>query len=110
MSFSFRPIAAALAALALLPLAALAQQGRQANPGDADAPVPATAYVSAFANYRAAADEEATPDQVWRIANQEVADAEAHSMQTPPPATDRPAPPRPDPHAGHGAHHTMQGK
>lgn len=107
MSCSFLP---GVAALALLPLAALAQQGRQAHPADAGAAVPATTYHSAFTDYQAAAADEASPDQVWRMANQAVAPAAVQAAQTPPPGNRQPDPPRPDPHAGHGAHHTLQGK
>jgi len=104
MSCSFLP---GVAALALLPLAALA---RQPHPADAGAAVPATTYHSAFTDYRAAAADEASPDQIWRAANRAVAPADAQAAQTPPPGSRQPEAPRPDPHAGHGDHHTMQGK
>ena len=93
------------AALALLPAAALAQQGWQGNPADADAPVPAPVYVSAFANYRPAADHPASPDQVWRSANAEVGNADAHAAQAAPHETHSTGP-----HVGHGAHHPTQEK
>jgi hypothetical protein len=61
------------AALAWLPFAANAEQAiRQPNPGDADAAVPALTHVSAFREYRHPADEEQTPDKVWREANEEM--------------------------------------
>lgn len=101
-TFLFRPV---LAALALLPAAVLAQQGGQANPADADAPVPAPAYVSAFADYRPAADHPASPDQAWRSANAEAGNADAHAAQTAPHETHSPGP-----HAGHGAPHPTQEK
>ena len=102
MSFLIRCRAAALA---LLPAAVFAQQGRQAEPADVNAPVPAPAYVSAFADYRSASDEQAAPEQVWRRANEEVGNANPHPIQTAPAETRQP-----DPHAGHGSHHNMQGK
>ena len=57
-----------VAALAMLPLAASAQQ-QQWDPADANATVPASGYVSAFKNYRPGADEKASPDELWRAAN-----------------------------------------
>jgi hypothetical protein len=107
MSFSIR---SGVAALAWLPAAAFAWQDGQAGPADAGAPVPAPVYVSAFAGYRPATDEQVAPDQVWRRANEEVGKADADAM----PAHAMPAAPaetrQPDPHAGHGSHHNMQGK
>jgi hypothetical protein len=88
------------AAVALLPAAVSAQ-----NPADVDAPVPAPAYVSAFANYRPAADHPASPDQVWRSANAEVGNADAHAAHAAPQETHSTGP-----HAGHGAHHPTQEK
>lgn len=98
MSFSLR---SGVVALALLPAAAFARQG----PADANAPVPAPVYISAFAGYRPASDEQAAPDQVWRRANEEAGNADAHAMPAAPAETRQP-----DPHAGHGSHHNMQGK
>nr|WP_314624985.1 hypothetical protein [uncultured Noviherbaspirillum sp.] len=100
---------ASLAALAL-PAAALAQQGRPAHPAGADAPVPLTSYVSAFTGYKSFADEAALPTQVWRTANQEVANAGVPGMQMAPHGAHRPEAPSPDPHAGHGAHRHPEGK
>jgi hypothetical protein len=101
-----------IAALALLPLAAIAQQGKQAGPADPDAPVPASEYISAFRNYRPATDAQATPDQTWRTANEAVAGKDAHAGHGPMPASPAeqavraPAEPAPAaPHAGHGGHH-----
>lgn len=102
MSFSIRRAAAALA---LLPAAALAQQGREADPANVNAAVPATVYVSAFADYRPASEPQSSPDQVWRLANEEVGRTGPHAAQTAPAEM-----PQPDPHAGHGSHHNMQGK
>ena len=114
MSFSFWSNAAALALL--LPVAALAQQGHPVGPADASAPVPVAGYVSAFANYRTAADEQASPDAVWRAANEEVGPNGPHAghvsmpgVKAQPPASQSSSI-RPDPHAGHGAAHTMQGR
>ena len=99
-----------VAALALLPLAALAQQAPQTGPADPDAPVPASRYVSAFSDYRAAADEQGSPDETWRAANQAVAGQDAHaahgtSQAGAPAAAPLAAPAPADPHAGHGSHH-----
>lgn len=100
-----------VAALALLPLAAMAQPGKEASPADPDAPVPASEYISVFRNYRAAPDAQSTPDQTWRTANEAVAGMNAHAGHGPTPASPAgnavtaPAAPAPaDPHAGHGGH------
>jgi hypothetical protein len=103
-----------VATLALLPLAVIAQQGKQAGPADADAPVPASEYISVFKNYRPAIDAQASPDQTWRTANEAVAGKDAHAGHglmpasraqeaVPAPAAPKAAPA--DPHAGHGGHH-----
>lgn len=63
-------------ALAVLPLAAAAQS--QPAPQEAQASVPATTYRSAFAGYRPATEEEATPDQTWRAVNDKVGKAGGH--------------------------------
>ena len=47
-------------------------------PQQAQAPVPATTYRSAFASYRPAAEDEATPDQAWRALNEKVGKAGGH--------------------------------
>lgn len=106
MSFFHWPGAAALA---LLPLAAMAQQAPQSGPADPDAPVPAMRYVSAFKDYRAAGDEQGSPDEAWRTANEAVADQGAHAghgtAKAGAPAAAPPATPAPSaPHAGHGGH------
>jgi hypothetical protein len=106
MSLSFWTGLATLA----WPAAALAQQGQPAHPADADAPVPLTRYVSAFTGYKSPAGEAPLPDQVWRNANQEVANAGTAGMQMAPHGAHRPDAPLPDPHAGHGAHRHPQGK
>lgn len=69
-------------ALAALPLAAAAQPQVQVQskpaPQEAQAAVPATTYRSAFAGYRPAAEEDATPDQTWRAVNEKVGKAGGH--------------------------------
>jgi|GEM_PF-1677726 hypothetical protein len=70
-------------ALALLPLAAsaaspAASAPAPSSPQEAQAPVPATAYRSAFAGYRPAAEDDATPDQAWRAVNEKVGKAGGH--------------------------------
>lgn len=112
MSFSYWP---KVAALALLPAAAIAQQVQQAGPTDANAPVPASSYVSAFENYRTATDNQSSPDAVWRAANEEVGRSDPHAghsatpgMNAQPAALQSNAT-QPDPHAGHGGHMAMPG-
>ncbi|AYM77281.1 hypothetical protein D9M09_16875 [Janthinobacterium agaricidamnosum] len=68
---------AAGVALASLPLAA-AQSRPPSAPQEAQAPVPAAAYRSAFAGYRPAAEDDATPDQTWRAVNEKVGKAGGH--------------------------------
>jgi hypothetical protein len=104
LPFPFR-----VAALALLPAAAIAQQVQQPDPGDPGIPVPAPAYVSAFDNDRSPSEDQAAPDTVWRAANEELAKRDAHAghggmssgmpNDMPPPAS------RPGPAASHGSHH-----
>ncbi|NHQ89830.1 hypothetical protein [Janthinobacterium lividum] len=67
-------------ALAVLPLAAAAQSPSPSpsSPQEAQASVPATTYRSAFAGYRPAAEDEATPDQTWRAVNDKVGKAGGH--------------------------------
>jgi hypothetical protein len=68
-----------LAACTLLPLAAAAAPAQpQSAPQEAQASVPATTYRSAFAGYRPAAEEDATPDQAWRAVNDKVGKAGGH--------------------------------
>jgi hypothetical protein len=64
--------------LVSLPLAAAAQSQPPSAPQDAQAPVPAPTYRSAFAGYRPAAEEDATPDQTWRAVNEKVGKAGGH--------------------------------
>ncbi|RJG03504.1 hypothetical protein D3878_19465 [Noviherbaspirillum sedimenti] len=85
----------AVGVLASLPFAAIAQQTPQKpDPLAANAPVPASTYVSAFKNYQAAADEQATPDKAWRAANDEVAKLGGHAGHI-----------KSDAPADHGKHH-----
>jgi hypothetical protein len=101
-----------VAALALLPLAAIAQQVREADPSDPNAPVPAPGYVSVFKAYRAAADGQTSPDEVWRAANGEVAHRDPHAGHgagmagmNDTPAAAGPGASRPGSDAGHSSHH-----
>ena len=64
--------------LAVLPLAAAAQSQPKPAPQEAQASVPATTYHSAFAGYRPAAEDDATPDQAWRAVNDKVGKAGGH--------------------------------
>ena len=96
-------IAAALAAL--LSPAALAQTApQQPDPLDANATVPAPAYVSAFAGYvpGAAAEGQPQPDKGWRAANDKVAKSDAHAGHEPSPQTAKEAPPAD--HSKHSGH------
>jgi hypothetical protein len=69
-----------VAAFASLPYAAVAQQNNhQPDPTDANTPVPAAPYESAFKNYQTAADEQESPDKTWRAANEEMAKLGGHS-------------------------------
>ncbi|OEZ67435.1 hypothetical protein JAB5_36390 [Janthinobacterium sp. HH103] len=64
--------------LASLPLDAAAQSRPPSAPQEAQAPVPAATYRSAFAGYRPAAEDDATPDQTWRAVNEKVGKAGGH--------------------------------
>ncbi len=68
----------ALAAGVALAAAAPASAQSVVAPQEAQAPVPATQYRSAFDGYRPAAEDDATPDQTWRALNQKVGDAGGH--------------------------------
>ena len=70
-------------ALAVLPLSASAAGPAASTPApsapqEAQASVPATTYRSAFAGYRPAAEDDATPDQTWRAVNDKVGKAGGH--------------------------------
>jgi hypothetical protein len=86
-----------VAAVAFLPLAATAQQA-QPNPADANASVAETTYVSVFKNFLTTPEEITTPDQVWRAANEQVAQGDPHARHGAMPGMK----PQPDPHAAHG--------
>lgn len=91
--------------LASLPFAAIAQQAPQKpDPLSAAAAVPASTYVSAFKDYRAATDKQATPDRAWRAANDEVARLGGHAghVRSDAPASSAPTQSAP---AVHGKHH-----
>ena len=104
----------AVAALAMLPLAASAQQ-QQWDPADANATVPASGYLSAFKNYRPGAEEKASPDELWRAANADLQVKDGPGIHvkdsaSPEARTDAPQKttgqrvqvmPETDPHAGH---------
>ncbi len=100
-----------IAGLALLPLAALAQAiQQQPDPSNAHAAVPVPGYTSALNNYRPATGQAATPDKLWRAANDEVqntAEHAGHMMEAEP--HDAASVPGTDSHAGHG-HDSHHGK
>lgn len=112
MQFSYWPMAAALA---FLPAAAIAQQAQQLDPTDANAPVPASGYISVFENYRPAAEDQVSPVEVWRAANEEVVRSNPHAGHTlmpgmqAQPAAQQSGSIQSGPHAGHGKHMGMPG-
>lgn len=112
MSFLYWP---KVAVLALLPAAAIAHQVQQFGPTDVNAPVPASGYVSVFENYRPAAEDQGSPVEVWRAANEEVARNDPHAGHTSmpgmkaQPAAQQTGSAQPDPHAGHGGHMAAPG-
>jgi hypothetical protein len=70
----------AVAAWALLPMAASAQQEQaKYNPADANAPFNAVPYESAFKGFRSSSDEQSSPDKVWRTANDEMGKLGGHA-------------------------------
>lgn len=107
MPFSHWP---KVVALALLPMAAFAQQAREPSPSDPNAPVPAPGYLSAFSTYQPAGKEQSTPDAVWFAANEQVSGQDAHAGHeggmAMPGKTSAAAPVNPGAaHAGADAHH-----
>ena len=67
MSFSYW---LSVAAAAVLPLAAFAETNRTLpDPADAGVSVNTRLYVSAFKDYRPAANDQETPDKTWRASN-----------------------------------------
>ena len=100
------------AAALTLPTAAIAQQALP-HAADPNAATPAPAYVSAFSDYRAAADTSAAPDTVWRQANEQLIKQTGHAghagmdmrgMEHEAAAPKSSASP-PASEAGHGSHH-----
>lgn len=59
-------------ALALMPLAASAQQKPDPNPLDPFTPTSVVPYQSAFSAFRSLKDDGPSPDKVWRTANEEM--------------------------------------
>jgi len=105
----------AVAAVAVLPLTACAQESRQPGPTDANATVPPVGYVSAFDTYRAGPEEKTTPDQVWRgayVAMPGTGPAAPGKPMSMPGMVATPSEPKTDavPSDPHAGHHTMQGK
>ena len=91
----------AFGALACVQLAAIAQQApAQQRPEDPDAAVPALTYTSAFEGFsRAESQQDRTPDQAWRPANDQLANPDSGHAQHQPgqqgqaPSTPAGAPP-----------------
>ena len=93
-------------ALALLILAgslASVASAAPVEPADPAAAVPAIRYDSVFNQYRALADEPASPDAVWKSANAAVAGTghEGHSMNMPMSGPTQAPMAKPFEHAGH---------
>ena len=93
----------AIFALALAPLAAVAQdKPTQAEPADPAAAVPASRYESAFHNYRAFVDSNEPPAKAWRAANDEMGRLGGHMGQidgTPASANPGGSQPKPEPNS-----------
>jgi len=66
---------------AFVPLAVAAQQ-TPLHPTEPGAPVATLRYESAFNAYRPSLDDAASPDKVWRSANQLVGNPEGQPAQT----------------------------
>lgn len=115
MSFSYWP---KVAILALLPVTVLAQQVQERSPTDPNTSVPASSYISAFKNYQPFDSEQSSPSDVWRAANEEVANQSQHAghggaMAMPGMNANAPAP-NPSsspatPSTGHSGHMDMPG-
>lgn len=101
----------ALAAWALLPFAATAQEKHSsATPAPAAASARALDYQSAFSDYRSFNEEDATPDKLWRPANDEMGTLGGHAGHmkvAPAVTTSRNEPPAVQPSGGrdHSKHH-----
>jgi len=66
--------------LTSLSFGAIAQQAAQTpDPLDANAAVPASTYESAFKNYQDVAENQTSPDKIWRAANDEMARLGGHA-------------------------------
>jgi hypothetical protein len=95
----------AVGVLASMPYAASAQpSAQQPDPHDANATVSASGYESAFKNYQAAADEQESPNNAWRAANDEVAKLGGHAGHMKDHAPSSSAPPESAP-LDHSKHH-----
>lgn len=101
----------AVAMLAALPMAAIAEQATQAGPADATGGSTAAAYESVFKSYRSATEEQESPDKAWRAANEMVGKLGGHSGHMeqgndadPSQPAQREGATMPM-HQGHGAHH-----
>ena len=96
-----KPWAAAIGALLAMPASALAQHSHHApDPADPRVAVPPALFESAFASTTLPRPEgsDATPDKVWRTANDTVAGAPGHAGHGA-----APAPASSHAHAGHAA-------
>lgn len=98
--------AAMFGALLAVPLSALAQPTTPgADPADPRAAVPPVVYTSAIAGAAPRAPDTATPDKVWRAANDTVAGTQGHAghdaAATPALQASAPAQPPAD-HSKHG--------
>lgn len=70
----------AVAITATLPLSVAAQESNaQPYPDDPNLKVPPLVYRSALQDYRPMADEEKTPDKVWRSANEDLRQLGGHA-------------------------------
>ncbi|MFD2365662.1 hypothetical protein [Pseudoduganella sp. GCM10020061] len=110
-----------LGALASTHLAAIGQEAASRKAHDADAPVPALAYHSAFEGFSLTEREPAvTPDQAWRPAHAQLTQAQGHAAhhgghtqeaEAPAqPAPKAPAKPQPKPEHQHQHQHQHEGK
>jgi hypothetical protein len=92
------------AALSLPQAAALAQA--ISDPADPQAPAPALRYQSVFDNGHAHAEDERTPDEIWRAANERLitANADTADAQMPGMTTANAAPASQQQQGHHHAH------
>ena len=69
-----------IAAIAMLPLFAVAQErNTQPYPDDPNIKVPPPVYQSVLRDYRPTADEEKTPDKIWRDMNEDMRKLGGHA-------------------------------